>query len=215
MTGLYAIVDADFLRGHGVELRGFAKGLRAAGLRVVQWRSKQGSPAEVLAGAAVLTDVFAGSGCLLVMNDRVDLALLAGFGGVHVGQGDLAVADVRSVVAAHSSQRRDEWGTGFVVGVSTHTPDEAAAAGDADYVAVGPVFGTSTKLDAAAVVGLEGVRRARAMTTKPLVAIGGITLENCQSVREAGADACAVISGLLVAGRTVESVAREFQDRLK
>ena len=83
-----------------------------------------------------------------------------------------------------------------------------------DYLAVGPVFGTSTKLDAAAVVGLEGVRTARALTAKPLVAIGGITLANCEDVREAGAEMCAVISGLLVEGRTVESVAREFMDRL-
>ncbi len=88
------------------------------------------------------------------------------------------------------------------------------ASGDADYVAVGPVFGTVTKLDAAAVVGLDGVRAARALTARPLVAIGGISLANCGSVREAGADMCAVISGLLVQGRTVESVAREFMDRL-
>ena len=238
LTGLYAIVDADFLRGRGIAVREFAGGLRAAGVGVVQWRCKGGSPAEVLAGAAVLREVFAGTGCLLVMNDRVDLALLARFGGVHVGQGDLSVEDVRGVVATHSSRwSRDEWGTkglGFVVGVSTHTEAEVRALGPTsqtrdvghpdlfegpDYVAVGPVFGTSTKLDAAAEVGLEGVRRARALTAKPLVAIGGITLANCAAVRGDGAAMCAVISGLVISGlleegRTVESVAREFIERL-
>ena len=83
-------------------------------------------------------------------------------------------------------------------------------AGEADYVAVGPVFATATKMDAEPVVGLEGVRRARGLTTKPLVAIGGITRENCRSVVEAGADSVAVISGLIVAGETVEKVARDF-----
>jgi thiamine-phosphate pyrophosphorylase len=80
----------------------------------------------------------------------------------------------------------------------------------ADYVAIGPVFATGTKLDAAAAVGLDGVRRARVLTRKPLVAIGGITRENCRSVLEAGADSVAVISGLLVEGETVEQVARDF-----
>ena len=237
LRGLYAIADAGVLAARGVGLRAFAEGLRAAGvpeIPVVQWRAKGLAPAEVLAGAAVLREVFAGTGTLLVMNDRVDLALLARFGGVHVGQGDLSVWDVRRVVVqAHSSQSRDGWGTdsgGFVVGLSTHSAEEVRAlepmsqgrdrghlnAGtDApDYVAVGPVFGTRTKLDAAAVVGLEGVRRARALTAKPLVAIGGITLANCASVRAAGADLCAVISGLLVEGRTVTEVAGEFMARL-
>ena len=177
MKGLYAIADAGTLAARGVGLRAFAEGLRAAEVSVVQWRCK-GSPAEVLAGARLLREVFDGTGTLLVMNDRVDLALLAGFGGVHVGQGDLGVADVRRV-----------WGDkDLVIGVSTHTDEQVLALEPRsqkrdlghpqlfkgpDYVAVGPVFGTSTKLDAAAVVGLAGVRAARATTGKPLVAIGG------------------------------------------
>ena len=197
----------------GMGLREFAEALRGAGVGVVQWRAKGLAAGEVLAGAAVLREVFAGTETLLVMNDRVDLALLAGFGGVHVGQGDLGVEDVRRVVG---SVRGVEEGkvAEFVVGLSTHVAGEVTGAGEVDYVAVGPVFGTRTKLDAAAVVGLDGVRRARALTTKPLVAIGGITLANCASVRAAGADLCAVISGLLVAGRTVRDVAREFVEKL-
>ena len=102
------------------------------------------------------------------------------------------------------------------VGVSTHTEDQVrvADASCADYVAIGPVFATGTKVDADAVVGLEGVRRARALTTKPLVAIGGITRENARSVVEAGADSVAVISGLFVDGESVEKVARDFLELL-
>ena len=214
---LYAILDAGVLRARGMGLREFAEDLKRAGVRVVQWRDKEGSPQEVLAGAAVLRGVFEGDDCeahlrpdeagpkmghrvLLVMNDRVDLAVIAGFGGVHVGQGDLAVEDAAGMLASG------------VIGVSTHTAEQvrAADAGEVDYVAIGPVFATGTKADAAAVVGLEGVRMARALTTKPLVAIGGITRENCRSVVEAGADAVAVISGLFGEGERVEDVAREF-----
>jgi thiamine-phosphate pyrophosphorylase len=127
--------------------------------------------------------------------------LLAGWDGVHVGQEDLAASEARVIA-----------GDGRVIGVSTHTMEEVweAEQGVADYVAIGPVFATGTKLDASPVVGLDAVRRARAMTTKPLVAIGGITRENARSVIEAGADSVAVISGLLVKGETVEKVARDF-----
>jgi len=174
--------------------------LRAAGVGLVQLRDKVGTPQEVLAAGAVLREVLGGE-CLLIMNDRADLAALAGFDGVHVGQGDLGAGDARLVLRA-----------GGMVGVSTHTEAQVSVteAGEADYVAVGPVFATGTKADAEAVVGLEGVRRARALTRKPLVAIGGITRENCRSAIEAGADSVAVISGLFAAGETVEEVARDF-----
>ena len=232
---LYAIADVGVLAARGVGLREFAEGLRAAGVSLVQLRDKSGSPERVLAGAAVLREVFAKTvavghahrnddeavdrmghpECLLIMNDRADLAVLAGFDGVHVGQGDLSVGDARKVLTfADPTSIPIEpglrWGTRRVVGLSTHTAEQVVAAGEADYVAVGPVFATGTKLDAEAVVGLEGVRRARAMTQKLLVAIGGITRENCRSVVDAGADSVAVISGLLVPGETVEKVARDF-----
>ena len=99
LSRLYAIVDADVLKARGVRLRKFAVGLRAAGVSLAQYRDKNGSPAEVLAGAAVLREVFAGTGCLLVMNDRADLAVLGGFDGVHVGQGDLLPEDAKAVRA--------------------------------------------------------------------------------------------------------------------
>jgi thiamine-phosphate pyrophosphorylase len=202
---LYAIADAQVLAARGVELLDFACGLRAVGVTLVQYRDKTGSPQEVLAAAAVLREAFAGSGALLILNDRADLAVLAGFDGVHVGQDDLSTEDARAVVGASR-----------IVGVSTHAEEQVrgADASCADYIAIGPVFATGTKEDPDPVVGLDGVRRARALTCKPLVAIGGITLGNARSVIDAGADSAAVISGLLVAGESMEKVARDFLVRL-
>jgi thiamine-phosphate pyrophosphorylase len=104
-----------------------------------------------------------------------------------------------------------------MIGVSTHTDEQVrvADAGCADYVAVGPVFATGTKVDAEAVIGLEGVRRARALTSKPIVAIGGITLSNARSVIDAGADSVAVISALLNGAESIEKTARDFIELLR
>jgi thiamine-phosphate pyrophosphorylase len=204
LGGLYAIVDSEVLKRQGMSVETMAGELASAGVRIVQYRDKHGSPQEILAGAAVLKTAMPEA--MLVMNDRADLAALAGFGGLHVGQGDLPPEDARRVLGPEG------W-----IGLSTHTEEQVRAAkvGAADYVAVGPVFATGTKADAAAVVGLPGVRRARALTAKPLVAIGGITLANCAAVRAAGADAVAVISGLFVPGRRVRDVARDFLDVLR
>jgi thiamine-phosphate pyrophosphorylase len=203
---LYAIADAGVLAAWGISLEEFARGLRAAGVGLVQYRNKTGSPREVLQAAEVLRGEFAGSGAALVLNDRADLALLAGFDGVHVGQRDLEPDDARRVVGASRT-----------VGLSTHTGAQvrAADASCADYIAIGPVFATTTKADAEPVAGLEGVRRARALTTKALVAIGGITRANARSAIEAGADSVAVISGLLAGGESVEQVARDFLELLR
>ncbi len=201
----YVIVDAEILASRGVELREFAGELRAAGMRLVQYRDKVGSPQSVLQNAGVIHKAFAGAGCRLILNDRADLAVLARWDGVHVGQGDLSPEDARRVV-----------GAGRWVGVSTHTQEQVRQADltSADYVAVGPVFATGTKLDAEPVIGLDGVRRARALTTKPIVAIGGITRANARSVIEAGADSVAVISALFVEGESVEKVVRDFLEIL-
>ena len=203
---LYAIVDAEVLRARGAALEDFAEGLRAADVSLVQYRDKAGSPQEVMRASRALRAVFAGTGCRVLLNDRADLAVLAGLDGVHVGQTDLPPEDARAVVGADR-----------LVGVSTHGDEQVrlAEAGGADYVAIGPVFATGTKADAEAVVGLEGVRRARALTTKPLVAIGGITRANCRSVIEAGADSIAVISGLFAPGESVAKVARDFLEILR
>lgn len=203
---LYAIVDAGLLAARGISLRAYAEELRAAGVTLLQYRDKVGPPQEVLRGAAMLREVFAGAPATLIMNDRADLAVLAAFDGVHVGQRDLSPEDAKRLVAG-----------GRIVGVSTHTQEEVRVAelSSANYVAIGPVFATGTKLDPEPVVGLEGVRRARTLTNKPLVAIGGITRANAQSVIEAGADSVAVISGLLAREKNSEQVARDFLELLR
>ena len=228
ISRLYPIVDEGLLRQRGIALGRAAEGLKAAGVELLQYRNKLGGPQEVLGNAALIRDAMAGSGCRLIMNDRADLAVLAGWDGVHVGQGDLSPEDAKAIVLRtmpthRMKQGRDEWGTRIVpgldfwVGVSTHTEEQVRlpSASCADYVAVGPVFATGTKLDAEPVIGLEGVRRARVLTRKPIVAIGGITRENARSVIEAGADSVAVMSALFVEGETVEKVARYFLEKLR
>jgi thiamine-phosphate pyrophosphorylase len=206
LSPLYTIVDADLLKQRGVRLRKFAVGLRAAGVTLVQYRNKTGTPQEILAAAASLLEVFAGLDCQLILNDRADLAVLADLSGVHVGQDDLSPEDAKRVAGSERN-----------VGVSTHTDDQVRAADltCADYIAIGPVFSTATKADAEEPVGLDGVRRARALTQKPLVVIGGITRDNARSVIDAGADSVAVISALFADGESVEKVARDFLELLR
>jgi thiamine-phosphate pyrophosphorylase len=203
---LYPIVDAGVLRQHGLDATQFAEELKAAGVGLLQYRDKTGGSREVLRAASSIRAVFAGVACRLILNDRADLAALAGWDGVHVGQGDLSPEDARRVI-----------GAGRLVGVSTHTDNQVriAEASCADYVAVGPVFATTTKLDAEPVIGLEGVRRTRLLTGKPLVAIGGITRENARSVIDAGADSVAVISALLHREEPVKKVVRDFLENLR
>jgi thiamine-phosphate pyrophosphorylase len=164
-----------------------AQELVAAGATLLQYRNKSGSTRDMLAQAVELKRRF-GEAVKLIMNDRADLCLAAGFDGVHVGQDDLLPEGARKVI-----------GEGLLLGVSTHNPEQVSKADktSADYLAIGPVFATSSKVNPDPVIGLEGVRRARALTRKPLVAIGGITRENCRSVIEAEADSVAVISDLL------------------
>jgi thiamine-phosphate pyrophosphorylase len=213
---LYAIVDRTTLDARGMAVAEYARELREAGVRLVQYRDKSSEPQEVLRAAAAIREAFAGTDAILLMNDRADLAVLAEWDGVHVGQEDLSPEDARRVV-----------GEGKIVGVSTHTEEQVRAVVKPtslrdvghpdlgpDYVAVGPVFRTASKANAEPVIGLEGVRRVRALTTKPMVAIGGVTRENAASVIAAGADAVAVIGGLLVEGERVGDVVRDFLEIL-
>jgi thiamine-phosphate pyrophosphorylase len=202
---LYAIVDRATLDARGIGVREFAWELREVGVRLVQYRDKVNGPQEILRAANEIDEAFEGAEVRRIMNDRADLAVLAGWDGVHVGQGDLGVEAARRVVGANE-----------MVGVSTHNEKQLRAAVECgpDYVAVGPVFATVSKADAEPVVGLEFVRRARALTDLPIVAIGGITLSNARSVIEAGADAVAVIGALFAEGRRVGEVARDFLEVL-
>jgi thiamine-phosphate pyrophosphorylase len=203
---LYAIVDQGALDARGLGIEEFARELRDAGVTFVQYRDKRVAPREIVRASAEIAAVFTSVEATLILNDRADLALLAGWG-VHVGHEDMSPADVRRLMGERVC----------VIGVSTHDEAQmiAADAGDADYVAVGPVFATGSKEDAEPVVGLEGVRRARALTRKPLVAIGGITRENARSVIDAGADSVAVIGALLAAGEQPGKVAEDFLEILR
>jgi thiamine-phosphate pyrophosphorylase len=187
---LYAILDASALPENQA-LFAAALALTAGGVTLLQYRNKAGNARQMLKEARELKRCI-GNSVKLIMNDRADLALAAGFDGVHVGQDDLSPEGARKVI-----------GTSLWLGVSTHNPEQVTEAEktSADYIAVGPVFATPSKANPDPVIGLEGVRRARALTRKPLVAIGGITRANCRSVIEAGADAVAVISDLLRAPR--------------
>jgi len=183
---LYPIVDVAALGARGVGSAVAA--LASGGAKVVQFRGKGLPDRRFLELAAEALAAARQGGAMLVVNDRPDVAVILGADGVHLGQDDLAPRDVRPLLPP-----------GALLGVSTHGLDqlERAAGEPVDYVAIGPVFATRSKAAPDPVVGLEMVRRARARTARPLVAIGGITEENARSVAEAGADGLAVISALL------------------
>jgi thiamine-phosphate pyrophosphorylase len=199
---LYPIVDAEFFSTTN-DLTKFAEELVAGGCTLLQYRNKSGNARLMLEQARELRRQSRARAPAphmpkLIMNDRADLCLAAEFDGVHVGQDDLSPESVRSIIGSN------RW-----LGVSTHSPEQVREADrtSADYLAIGPVFSTSSKDQPDPVVGLDGVRRARQFTRKPLVAIGGITRGNAASVIEAGADSVAVISDLL---REPRKSAEEF-----
>ncbi len=187
---LYAIVDVSCfaapLRTTAAIVE-YARDLAAGGATLIQYRNKVGTTREMLSDARELRRVL-GEGVTIIMNDRADICIAAGLNGVHVGQDDLSPEGARSVI-----------GQNHILGVSTHNLEQLkeADAGATDYIAFGPVFATSSKRNPDPIIGLEGIRAARAATQKPLVAIGGITRANARSVIEAGADSVAVISDLL------------------
>src|SRR5260370_38944471 len=195
---LYAILDADCFPSADSRFTA-ADELAAAGCRFLQYRKKPGTARRMLDDARELK-WGVGDRAKLIMNDRADLCLAAGFDGLHVGQDDLSPAAARLIIGP------TRW-----LGVSTHNPEQLAEADktSADYLAIGPIFATSSKTDPHPVVGLEAMRRASGLTRKPLVAICGITRANARSVIEAGADGVAVISDLLLdPGNSAEEFVR-------
>ena len=193
---LYAILDASCFPDTKA-LGSSASELIAGGVTLLQYRNKSGNARQTLEQARELRRHLAHS-AKLIMNDRADLCVAAEFDGVHVGQDDLSPEGVRKVIGDL------RW-----LGVSTHNPIQLAEADrtTANYLAIGPVFATGSKANPDPVIGLEGVRQARRLTRKPLVAIGGITRANCSEVIAAGADAVAVISDLI---REPRKSAEEF-----
>lgn len=203
----YPIIDVSYRRSAPdatSALVNFAVELVKGGAWLIQYRNKSGSARETLGHARELRRVL-GDRVKLIMNDRVDLCLAAGFDGVHLGQDDLSPVAARKIF---DSCRKDDL---LSIGYSTHNPEQVRQADTlpVDYIAVGPVFSTASKANPDPVIGLEMVRQARRITTKPLVAIGGITRNNAKFVIEAGADAVAVISDV------VESPHKSTEDFLR
>jgi thiamine-phosphate pyrophosphorylase len=215
---LYPILDAGCFP-NVLGLINAAEELASVGVTLIQYRNKSGDARQMLRHARQLKERLldiesqnphvsqkmrdmghpsADNSIRLIMNDRADLCLVAEFDGVHVGQDDLSPESVRRIIGP------ERW-----LGVSTHNPEQLREADltSANYLAIGPVFSTSSKDKPDPIVGLEGVRQARQLTRKPLVAIGGITRANAVSVIEAGADSVAVISDL---SREPRKSAEEF-----
>jgi thiamine-phosphate pyrophosphorylase len=199
-SGLYVILDRDVAQARGWGVPALAAVCAAAGARLVQVRDKHASSGDLLVTTlAVLSGVH--HRAAVVVNDRADVAACVGADGVHVGQDDLPTAAVRRIV-----------GPDAIVGRSTHTRAQidAALGEPISYLAVGPVFSTTTKDTGYESVGLDLVAyAARRAARVPVVAIGGLTLERAASVRDAGASAIAVISDLF-AGGDVAARVREY-----
>lgn len=198
----------------------FAQALLEGGVTLLQFRDKTGDMRRFLSCSRELRRITCGRAALII-NDRADLAIASDSDGVHLGQDDLSPEAVREIFAGvrrkssvstksinavddvdfvDSNEPRSTANPDhFLIGFSTHNLDQIKLADrlPVDYIAIGPVFATSSKANPDPVVGLDGVRQARAATAKPLVAIGGITRKNCLQVVQAGADSVAVISDLL------------------
>ncbi|MFT4112255.1 thiamine phosphate synthase [Silvibacterium sp.] len=187
---LYPILDASFLPteldARREMLAALVTGLSEAGVGILQYRNKTAVIAEIAEDAKHLQSVERGS-LKLILNDHPALVDELGFDGVHVGQTDMSPATARELL-----------GPGKILGVSTHNEAQLRVANvqPVDYVAIGPVYATSSKENPDPVVGLEGVRLARRLTEKPIVAIGGIGQEQAAEVLAAGADSIAVISAV-------------------
>ena len=199
---LYVILDAALLK---IPIKECAKSLVDAGVRLIQYRNKRASGRELFETSRELATFLNPLGVQFIVNDRADVVALVGAGGVHVGQEDLGVEQARLVM-----------GGGKWVGVSTHNAGQfrGALETSADYIAVGPVFATGSKENADPVVGMGFVRETRGVTDRPIVGIGGITLERAAAVIEAGADSVAIISDILGA-ENMGKRAREYVDLLE
>ncbi len=197
-AGLYAIADADACERAGCTLEETALALIAAGPAMLQLRWKGAESGAFLALCQRILRAGRAASVPVIVNDRVDIARLAGADGVHLGQDDLPLEVARTQLP-----------TGTLVGVSTHDAAQvkAAVASGADYLGFGPVFPTDSKEVLEPLVGVAGLRAAtRLAGSLPVVAIGGISQERLGDCREAGARAAAVISDLLQEGSTPGAV---------
>jgi thiamine-phosphate pyrophosphorylase len=181
---LYVITDCQLSNCTHEEI---VRKMLAGRARIIQLRDKEASSRELLDAARACLKRTRAAGAKLIVNDRVDVVMTADADGVHLGQGDLPVEEAREILGKEK-----------IIGLSTHSIEQFRAALDtsADYIAVGPVYPTKTKENSDPTVGLELVMEAKKLTDRPIVAIGGITLETAPQVVAAGADSVAVISAL-------------------
>jgi thiamine-phosphate pyrophosphorylase len=202
-VSLYVVTDPEMVGGR--KLEDVCQEALEAGVRVFQLRDKQASTRSLIEQAVGLKRLAERYGATFLVNDRADVAAASGAHGVHVGQDDMPLDEARQILGRHA-----------VIGVSVRSPGEARAAerGGADYLAANLVFETPTKTDVEGSIGLDGVRRLRAASGLPLVAIGGIKAENTAQVVAAGADGVAVVSAVMAA-KDVKKACRELLDAVE
>jgi len=198
---VYPILDSETLARRGIAIETAAAAFLEGGAGILQVRHKGHWSREIFTSAKRIAALCREAGAVFVVNDRADFALLLD-AGLHIGQDDLAPRDARKLMGREP-----------MIGFSSHNVEQLCAAGGepVEYVALGPIFGTASKLNPDPVVGLEELRRCRALIEKPLVAIGGLTLENAADVWQAGADSVAVIAGMLPATAS----ARGMRERME
>jgi thiamine-phosphate pyrophosphorylase len=203
LPAIYPITDSTLSR---LSIPDQVEEMAAAGARLIQIRAKSTAPGKFLSDAIEALAVARRFGAKLIVNDRVDIAIAAGADGVHLGQSDLP-----------PKYARDLLGEDAIIGYSTHDVSQAVEAmrEPIDYIAIGPVFPTTTKADHDPVIGLEIVRSVRqALGNFPLVAIGGITLDDARSVIEAGADSVAVIGAIHAKDSAIKGNIQHLLNRL-
>ena len=202
---VYPILDSESLARHGITLETAAASFLEGGAGILQIRHKQHWSRGHFESARTVAKLCREAGALLVVNDRADFAMLLD-ASLHIGQDDLSPRDARRLMGSEA-----------LIGFSSHNVPQLCAAGGepVDYVALGPIFSTASKLNPDPVTGVEEVRRCRSLIEKPLVAIGGITQENALQVLEAGADSVAVIGGLLPGHATAQSLRQRMEEWLE
>lgn len=194
-TDLYALTDEGLSRGRSLEE--VARALLGAGIRILQYREKRKKDGEKLEQCRLLRRITREYNACFIIDDHVDIAMLCEADGVHVGQEDIPLTDVRALV-----------GSSMCIGVSTHAPEQALAAvqGGADYIGVGPVYATQTKEDVCAPVGLNYVDWVSSHISLPFVCIGGIKAHNIYEVVAHGGTCCALVSEFVSADDIAQAV---------
>ena len=202
LAGLYVILDPSVCPGRSLD--NILKEAAGAGAKLFQYRNKLASMKEAYAEAVPLRKIAAELGVTFIVNDRCDLALAVDADGVHLGQGDLPYRDARTIL-----------GPDKLIGLSTHNPDQVHEADrlKPDYIGFGPIFKPGSKQDHDPVVGIQGLKEIRRLTSLPIFAIGGLTVENVADAIKAGADGVAVISAI-VAVPDIRHAVTDFVSRI-